>query len=116
MYKITKIKIVENPLAETAKSVEDYRESLLSDFLSPSMNVNHLSPSIDYWVIGEILQQPIVGKSLIMDRWIRNGVPARGRFQTTEITELFEGGFKTMNSVYKIEEVTDKDLLNINNE
>jgi len=116
MYKITKIKGVENPIAQTAKSVDDYRESLLTSMLSPSLESNHLSPSVDYWILGEIIEGPEVGKPLVVDRWMRNGILNRGVFYTSKITKITEDGFETMNSVYKMEKADDEDLLNINNE
>jgi hypothetical protein len=106
MHKLTKIKTVDNPQAATASDYDKYRESLDS-------NDNHLSPNLEYWVIGEIIKKPEVGGFLVMDRWVRNGVLARGRFVTSEITSITEDGFETMNSVYKLEKTDDDSIFEL---
>jgi hypothetical protein len=97
MFKLTKIKAVENPHSETAPSIDAYRESMFSH--------SKLSPSVDYWIIGNIVRWSTVGNSVLMDRKIRNGVVVDGVFQTSQVTEITPNGFKTMNSEYIIEGV-----------
>jgi len=97
MYKITKLKSVKNPIFPTADTHDEYRESLVSDV--------DVSPPVDYWIIGELLAQPTVGRSLMMKRYIRNGVEIDGFFSTSCVTEITETGFCTMNSEYLMEKV-----------
>jgi len=105
MHKITKISTSDNPQSPTASSVDAYRNSLAEDI--------PYSPCVDYWVVGEILKGPFIGCSLVMDRWVRNGILTRGTFSTSRITSLTEDGFKTMNSVYKLEEVDEETILEL---
>ena len=108
MFKITKLKAVENPRCRTADTHDEYRKSVVDSLFR--LNDDHLSPSIDYWVIGDIIRWPEVGQTVLMDRKIRNGVIVEGMFETTIVTELILGGFKTLNSEYIIEGV-DEDAL-----
>lgn len=101
MYKITKLEICENPLVSTADSISQYRESVYRSLFTYSSE--HLSPSIGYEVIGEILQFPEVGKSVEMDRHFRNGEKIREAFITSKVTKVNGDIFTTKNSVYKIE-------------
>ena len=111
MHKLTKINVVENPQVETASDHDEYRRSILSSL--HRIDDNHLSPNVEYWVLGEITQKPEVGSFLVMDRWVRNGILARGRFSTSKITSITEDGFETMNSVYKLEEMDDESILEL---
>ena len=93
MFKITKLKPVVDFICPTAVTTEEYRKS------------DDLSPNVDYWVIGEVLAEPTIGRSLMVKRYIRNGIEVPGLFSTSLVTEITENGFKTMNSEYKIEKV-----------
>ncbi len=102
-YRLTKINKVENPRAETANSVEEYRKSL--DFRSGY----DLSPSIDYYVEGTLVDVPTLGQCLEIERTNRNGVEVYGIMSTTRI-KAFEqmDGFielRTENSVYRLEKI-----------
>jgi hypothetical protein len=111
MHKLTKIKAVENPQVKTASNHDEYRESVVSGL--HRIDDNHLSPNVEYWVLGEITQKPEIGSFLVMDRWIRNGTLSRGIFSTSKITSITEDGFETMNSIYKLEEVEDESILEL---
>jgi hypothetical protein len=111
MYKVTKLKALDEALFPTAESHDEYRKSVVSSLFKASDD--HLSPNVDYWTIGEILRGPNIGESLIMDRWMRNGELIRGTFKTSRITKITEDGFETQNSVYKMEEVDDEEILNL---
>lgn len=103
MYKITKLKAVENPKVQSAETYEKYRESVVSGIFEPYDE--HLSPNVDYWIIGEPITELKVGECLLVNRWVRNGVCIPGRFSTSRVTKITEGGFETQNSVYKMEKV-----------
>jgi hypothetical protein len=105
MHKITKISASTEPRYSSASSINTYRESLTDNIL--------YSPSIDYWVIGDITCPPQIGVSVMMDRWVRNGVLSRGRFSTSPVVKIDENRFETMNSVYEIEEVDDESILEL---
>jgi hypothetical protein len=109
MYKITKLKSVDNPLVETADNHDQYRESIVSTIFK--RDDDHLSPNVDYWTIGELIIPPQVGLSVVLDRWVRNGELIRGRFTTSPVTKITEDGFETLNSVYLMEEVDDEAIL-----
>jgi len=111
MHKITKLKASDDPLCPTADTHDDYRHSVTSSLFK--YEDSHLSPSVDYWIIGEILRGPVIGESLVVSRWVRNGELIRGTFQTSQITKITEDGFETMNSVYKLEEVDDESILEL---
>jgi hypothetical protein len=65
---------------------------------------NLLSPPIDYWLEGFLFAPPKVGETLKVDRRIRNGVVARGFFESSPITAVDGNRVTTMNSIYFIEE------------
>lgn len=111
MHKITKLKASDDPSYPTADTHDDYRHSVTS--FPIKHKDSRLSPSVDYWVIGDITCPPQVGVSVMMDRWVRNGVLARGRFSTSPVVKINENGFETMNSVYKLEEVDDDSILEL---
>lgn len=113
MHKITKLKAVENPVVQTASSDKEYRDSVVNGLFN-SFEDKHLSPSVDYWIIGELMAPPVVGQSLMVNRWNRNGVLCMGIFTTSPITKITDDGFETMNSVYKMEEVDDEEILAVN--
>jgi hypothetical protein len=62
-----------------------------------------VSLPIEYWLEGFINEKPTVGEGLVVSRTSRNGVEVSGIFTTSEITEITDKGFKTLNSVYKLE-------------
>jgi hypothetical protein len=101
MYKITKLEICKNPVFSTANSIEEYRESVARSLFT--ISDDHLSPSVGYEVVGNIIQFPEVGKCVMMDRKFRNGVEVRGDFYTSRVTAVDGDMFTTQNSVYKIE-------------
>lgn len=99
LHKITKLSPTVNFQVSTAGSHDEYRDSLKTN--------NDVSPNVDYWVLGEILDGPIIGSPLKMFRYMRNGSEIYGLFTTSPITEITDNGFKTMNSVYLMEEVPE---------
>jgi hypothetical protein len=102
-YRLTKINKVENPLAETANSVDEYRESL------DLWNGYELSPSIDYYVEGTLVDVPTLGQCLEIERTNRNGVEVYGIMSTTKIKafEQMDGyiELRTENSIYRLEKI-----------
>ena len=102
MIKITKIDIAPNPRFATANSEKEYRDSIFDSFLRYSGD--HLSPSLNFWAAGELLEEIEVDKPLRMERTIRNGIEFPGTFHTSVVTEIGDGWFRTSNSLYKIEE------------
>ena len=100
-YRLTKINKVENPIAKTASSVDEYRNSLDES--------EELSPSIDYYVEGTLLTEPTIGQSLEIERTNRNGVEIYGVMSTTRIKSIEQmDGYielRTENSVYRLEEL-----------
>jgi hypothetical protein len=74
------------------------------------------SPPVDYWIVGEVIGEIQVGKAIIIDRWNRNGVVIRGTMHTSEVMKLEENEgvtyITTANSLYKMENVEDDEILN----
>lgn len=96
------MKVCEDPFCQTAETHNEYRESITG---ANHLTNKELSPNVDYWVEGEIIEGPTVGESLLMKRKIRNGIEVDGYFSTSPITKITADGFHTMNSEYKVEEV-----------
>jgi hypothetical protein len=101
--KLTKLDISENPLVESAGTLQEYGKSVWDSLGQLSINDNHLSPNVGYWVAGDILEGPVVGESLKMMRHIRNGVEVPGLFHTSLVVNIDGDYFTTVNSLYKIE-------------
>lgn len=91
--KISKISSSADPKYPTP-SKEDYEG--LKDVAS-------LSIPTDYWIEGYLTQPPEVGKSVVVEREVRNGIKAMGVFLTSEVVKVTTEGFETLNSVYRLE-------------
>lgn len=74
----------------------------IHDYVAGEDNGN-VSLPIEYWLEGFMNEEPVVGKPLVVSRTNRNGVEIGGLFTTSTITEIIEDGFKTLNSVYRVE-------------
>ena len=101
--KITKIVVVADPKHETAQPV-DYVCGV----------ENSLSPFVGYWVVGTLLTPIKLGKSIRMNREIRNGVKVDGYFVSSIVQKIDDTRIKfdvliveTDNSIYKIEEIEE---------
>lgn len=104
--KITKLAEAEQALAETARSIDEYRKTLFDKY--------GFSPPVDYWVEGVLSSDLSVGETLTMNRSNRNGIIVDGLFSTTQITDHIDSEvlgnyslFKTRNSIYKIEKINE---------
>jgi hypothetical protein len=67
------------------------------------------TPILDgYWVVGEFLEKPQLGESMILERFVVNGEEIYGAFETSPIVAIAEDTdhqvFHTINSAYKVEE------------
>jgi hypothetical protein len=91
--KISKISASDDPKYPTP-SCEDY-EGL--------KEVASLSLPVAYWVEGYLSQGPEIGKSVVVEREVRNGIKAMGTFLTSPVVKVTPEGFETLNSVYKLE-------------
>lgn len=56
---------------------------------------------ISYWIEGDLVFPIEVGKSVIINRRIRNGIKAEGQMGTSPVTKVTESTFETLNSVYR---------------
>lgn len=99
--RISKISPSEDPKFQTP-SFDDYN-SLKGEV--------DLTLPVDYWIEGYLTQEPCIGKPVLVEREVRNGVKIGGLFITSEVTEVsvnfdkFESTetiFKTQNSIYKM--------------
>jgi len=91
--RITKLAVSANPEFPTP-SLENYEAGKCN---------GNVSIPVDYWAEGYLIVAPEVGKSVIMDREVRCGVKTPGIFTSSEVTEVTDTGFKTLNSVYNLE-------------
>lgn len=109
MKKLTKIAKCDNPLVESADTIEEYGKSVWKGLVD-GIDENHLSPPVDYWVAGVIVEEPVVGKSLIMFRKIRNGETVEGVFTSSVLKKVLwthdnkKCVLQTNNSIYILED------------
>lgn len=115
MKKLTKIDTTQVPRYPTAKSIEEYRAD--QEHGPWSKFFCGFSPPNNYWAIGKSLVEPQEGQSYIMERYNRNGEVIYGCFTTSTIQRVDppdENGviyFETYNSLYRLEEVEDTEIL-----
>jgi len=93
LVKITKIRASEYP---------EYATPNWQDYEVGKINGN-MSLPIDYYLEGYLLKDIELNQSVLVERISRNGEKIGGFFSTSLVTEIFEGGFKTLNSVYKMD-------------
>jgi len=91
--KISKVAASEDPLTQTP-TFEDY-DSLKETAL--------MSLPVEYWIEGYLFEEPTIGKSVVVEREVRNGIKAYGTFVTSAVVKILENGFETRNSIYKLE-------------
>jgi hypothetical protein len=90
--KVTKIALADNPEYPTCKQ-EDYEVG----------KINKFSPFVGYTLEGYLLEEIQVGKTIKIDRQVRNGVKMQGYFHSSLVT-AFDGKIaETLNSKYLIE-------------
>jgi hypothetical protein len=114
MIKLTKIDINPNSGAIQASTIEEYRTD--QERGTWGQWFEGKSPPVDYWIVGELIGEIQVGKAILIDRWNRNGVVIRGIMHTSEVMKLEENDgvtyITTANSLYKMEQVDEEDVLN----
>ena len=91
--KITKIAQVEDALHD-APPIHEYEAG---------KDNGNVSLPVEYYLEGIMPEEPTVGKSLTVIRTSRNGIEIGGLFTTSRVTEITKNGFKTLNSIYKVE-------------
>lgn len=64
--------------------------------------LNATSLPVDYVLTGFLLEPIQLGKSVRVLRISRNGIPALGVFESTNVVLITEDGFITRNSVYRL--------------
>lgn len=108
MKKVTKIAQVDNPLVESAKTVEEYGSLVWDSLMNPV--VEHSSPPVEYWIAGDLVNKPEIGRPLLVQRKIRNGVECDGVFCTSPIVKVAytldknHVMLQTKNSIYLVED------------
>ena len=93
LVKITKIKAAENA---------EYATPDWKDYAIGKLNGN-MSIPVDYYLEGYLLRDVQVGEHVLVERISRNGEKIGGFFSTSQVTEIYDGGFVTLNSVYKMD-------------
>lgn len=90
--KLTKISPSKNPVCQPG-DWDNYKLGQLN---------SDRSLPVDYELIGTLVSPPVVGQIVRIRRTDRNGVKVLGDYQSTEVVELTEDGFRTLNSVYRL--------------
>jgi hypothetical protein len=90
--RISKLSASEDPEVQTP-SLEDY-ETLKGHAA--------ISLPVDYWLEGYLFEDIEVGKSVLVQREIRNGLKVSGMFKTSEVVKISENTFETLFSKLKI--------------
>ena len=113
MIKLTKIQVNPDSDADHSSTIEEYRKE--QDKVVMGEPHEDKSPPVEYYIIGEMIGALEEGKSLIVDRRIRNGVKIMGTFMSSPIVSIEKvGGDKTYittnNSVYLMEYVNAEDF------
>lgn len=87
------------------------------EYLSPTLDVyeagkdnGDVSLPVEYWLEGYLMEEPTVGKSVVVQREIRCGIKAGGIFRSSPVVQITEDGFETLNSIYKLEFLKWKNL------
>jgi hypothetical protein len=113
MIKLTKIDINPNSQVQHAETVAEYREGM--DNARWDNLFEGKSPPVDYYVVGNVIGEIVVGRPVMIDRWNRNGVVTRGAMTTSPVTTIEKNSdsvyITTANSLYKLEEVSDEEIL-----
>jgi hypothetical protein len=64
---------------------------------------NSTSLPVDYVLLGVLVAPPRVGDRVKIMRLSRNGVGVPGIFESTVVVDVADGGFTTLNSVYRLQ-------------
>jgi hypothetical protein len=70
---------------------------------------NSTSLPVDYTLTGVLLVPPRLGGKVKVLRTARNGIEVPGVFESTEVVEIGEHGFTTLNSVYLLKTITKEE-------
>lgn len=104
--KITKIAANPESFVKQAKTVAEYRNE--QDKLATGQGYEEKSPPIEYFIQGIPSSSLEIGKTFLVARTSRNGVPKPGVFLTSPIVEIYKKDsltfFTTKNSVYRMED------------
>lgn len=92
--KVTKLDVAENPKVASAQE-KDWQHG----------EQHALSPFVGYVLEGFLLKDIGVGKSIVVDRRIRNGEKVSGIFKSTEVKSWDGMVATTQNSQYLVEEI-----------
>ena len=92
--KLTKISAVENPEVKTPSFDEYDRKRDTNE---------KMSLPVEYTVEGYLTDDIEVGEHVVVQRVLRNGLKCFGMMTTSLVTEITDNGFKTLNSIYKLE-------------
>ncbi len=88
-------------LRELSESAGDERGEALTGATSEGTPDHHLDAG--YVIDGWFLEEPRVGRSMVLLRFRRNGARCLGLFTSSPVTFVGETEIKTVNSVYQIE-------------
>jgi hypothetical protein len=76
-----------------------------------SLELNFVVISSDsFYVEGYLKQGPIIGQPVVLFRTIKNGEKNLGSTKTSDVVEIYKRGFKTKNSIYRIDFLHEKNI------
>ena len=70
---------------------------------------NLVSLPVEYMMVGILRNEVTVDKPVKLFRIMRNGVRINGRFSSTPVVSIRENCFTTLNSVYKVKALCEKE-------
>lgn len=69
----------------------------------PGMLSGYLTLPQDYEIKGHLQSKILIGQPVCIKHILEEGTLLKGKFVTSPVTKIFDGGFCTINSVYSIQ-------------
>ena len=70
---------------------------------------NLVTLPVEYEMVGILRDRVVIGKPVKLFRIMRNGVRVNGRFSSTPVVAVRKNCFTTLNSVYQVEALCEKE-------
>lgn len=103
MLRNKKVKLVKIAATKDAKIISASWE----EYVPGEVNTSRSLP-VEYTLTGQLITEPVVGLSLLVNRDSRNNVPVQGIFQSSKIKKITKESeikikLETENSIYYLE-------------
>ncbi len=90
-------------IIKIAETVAPYARAGSWDNYPPGATHEGVSLPVDYEIVGALISPIRLGRPILVERFVRNGVSALGVFQSTPVVSMVGVRVETRNSVYRIE-------------